>query len=117
MSLLYNLIQTTSINRNQKIRWRKRKIIPREVLYYLWELGLKFETNPPETGMELKRFLEFLWRFSLSSEDGEARAMALNLYLDTVKTELFPEWKSKIKPKKTRLIWPERKERPTTITR
>jgi hypothetical protein len=115
MSILRRLIRESKINSNEKTRWKKKEIIPCEVLCTLWKSGIHFETKLPQTGMGLKRFLELIWQFVLSCPDNKISAEALNLFEDTVQHELMPNWRHKIKPKKPRIIWPNKTEKPESV--
>lgn len=117
MSILSQLIKNSKLNSNEKRRWKKRGTIPCEAINTLWELGIVLETEPPKTGMGIMRFLGLLWEFTLSCPNNKISAEALNLYVDTVRIELMPDWRLKMRPKKPRIIWPERKEKPITITK
>ena len=110
MSIIRGLIKTSKITKNQITRWQKRRIIPHLVLNKnWWDFGIKIEAEPPKTGMGLKRFLELIWQVVLSEQDSETRVAALFLYEDTVKSELMPNWKFKVKAKKPRIVWPQNK--------
>jgi len=112
MSIIRDLLKASKITRNQNTRWQKRRIIPRPVLNTIWwEFGIKIEYEPPKTGMGLKRFLELIWQVGLSCPDSGTRAAALFIYEDTVKSELMPNWKLKVKAKKPRIVWPEKKDK------
>jgi len=116
MSILSDLTKTSKITRNQITRWRKRRIIPRQVLNTIWwEFGIKIESEPPKTGMGLKRFLELIWQIGLSCPNSETRASALFIYENTVKFELMPNWKLKVRAKKPRSVWAEKKEKPIIV--
>lgn len=117
----YDASLIKNISRNERRRWRgrsysadlknyrkngdKRKgrdqIIPRQVLTIFWEWGIKFTAKPPSTGMGLRKFLVLLRRFADSCKDRSLRETALYLYEDTVRSELMPNWKNQIKPKKS----------------
>ena len=116
MSIISDLTKTSKTTRNQISRWRKRRIIPRQVLDTIWwEFGIKIEPKPPKTGMGLMRFLDLIWQVGLSEQDSETSAAALFIYEDTVKSELMPNWKLKMKAKKPRIVWPEKKDKSNTI--
>jgi len=116
MSIIRGLIKSSKITRNQITRWRKRRIIPRQVLNTIWsEFGIKFEPESPETGMGLKRFLELIWQVAISEQDSATRAAALFIFENTVKFELMPNWKLKVRAKKPRIVWPEKKEKSNTV--
>lgn len=108
MSIVNQMIKNSRLNPNEKRRWKKRGTIPCEVINTLWELGIVLETEPPKTGMAIMRFLGLLWKFILSCPDKKTTAEALNLYENTVRYELMPEWRHKVKRKKTRIVWPEK---------
>ena len=110
MSIINEMIKSSKLNPNEKRRWKKRGTIPREVLNSLRELGIVLKSEPSRTGMGLMRFLELLWDFILSCTDNETCADASNLYENTVKFELMPNWKNKKRPKKDKLKWPHRKD-------
>jgi hypothetical protein len=117
MPIIRGLIKSSKTTKNQITRWRKRRIIPRQVLNTIWwEFGIKIESEPPKTGMGLKRFLELIWQIGLSEQDNETRAAALFIYQDTVKSELMPNWKFKVRAKKPRIVWPEKKDKKITLT-
>jgi hypothetical protein len=79
-----------TINSNQKKRWKKRHTIPYQVLMVFWNWGIQLTPRPPEQGMGLKLFLDFLWKFCCLHPHSNTRAAALHLYLDTVQSELMP---------------------------
>jgi hypothetical protein len=110
MSIISDLIITSNTTKNQKTRWRKRGIIPYQVLNTIWwELGVRIDNKSPQSGIRLRRFLELIWQVASSGEDSATRNAALFIYNDTVQYELQPNWKSKLRPKKPRIIWPEKK--------
>lgn len=110
MSIINEMIKGSKLNPNEKRRWKKEETIPCVVLYTLWKSGINLEGDPPETGIGLMRFLELLRDFIDSCTDNETCADASNLYENTVKFELMPNWKNKKRPKKDKLKWPHRKD-------
>ena len=116
MSIISDLIRTSKLTKNQIRRWRKRGVIPLQVLNTIWsEFGIKFEPESPETGTGLKRFLELIWQVAISEQDSATKAAALFIFENTVKFELMPNWKLKVRAKKTRIVWPEKKEKSNTV--
>jgi len=87
----------STINSNQKNRWKKRHTIPHQVLAVFWNWGICVNEKSPEKGMALSKFLELLLEFSRKCSDSETRAAAIFLYDDTVKSELMPTPKIRIK--------------------
>ena len=79
-----------TINSNQKNRWEKRYTIPYQVLSVFWNWGIQLSPTPPEQGMGIKRFLDFLWVFCRHHPHAKTRSVALHLYFDTVQSELMP---------------------------
>ncbi len=84
------IIDASRGNRNLWRRWNKKSIIPCQVLVNVWDYGIKFMEEVPNTGMKLGTFLELLWKLSNSLPNGEYKNAVLNLYIDTVQSELYP---------------------------
>jgi len=105
VAILGEMIRTAKLSQNQRTRWRKKGIIPVQILTTILDWGIKFQIEAPETGMSLPRFLELLWRFYLLSDDEVIRNSALHLYEDTVKSEQMPKWQDKVRPRKIKLNW------------
>ena len=85
-------------------RWVKKSIIPGVVLLKLWDMGFKFQYEPPKDGIRLKTFLELLWKRYQSLPAGKDKDNTLSLYIDTVKSELMPDYRDKIKSKTRRRL-------------
>ena len=116
MSFISDLIKTSKLTKNQIRRWRKKGVIPLQVLNTIWwEFGIKFEPEPPKSGLGLNRFLELIWQVAVSEQDSATRSSASFIFKDTVKFELMSNWKSKLRAKKPRIVWPEKKEKPITV--
>ena len=113
MPIINEMVQSCKLNPNEKRRWKKRGTLPCEILYILHQSGIVLETESPKTGMGLMRFLDLLWKFVLFCPDNKTTAEALNLYEDTVRHELMPNCKHKVKQKKPRIVWPEKTDRKT----
>lgn len=113
MSIIRQMIKSSKLNRNEKRRWKERDTIPCEVLSALHETGIMLEPEPPKTGMGIMRFLELLWDFILSCPNNKTSAAALAIYENTVRFELMADWKKKVRPKKSRIIWPDKTDRKT----
>ena len=96
------------ISRNQRRRWKKRSIIPKQVLTVLWSWDIKIESAPPTTGMALDRFLELLWEFlrTCPEKEKETGGAALTLYLETVRSELMSIGKGRMSSKRPSLKLP-----------
>ena len=89
------------INRNQRMRWKKKSIVPKQVLMVLWSWDIKIESAPPTAGMALDRFLELLWKLlsTCSEKEKETGGAALTLYLETVRSELMSIGKGRMSSK------------------
>ena len=106
MPIISELIITGKTTKNQRTRWRKREIIPYQVLNTIRrEYGISFNAKSPQTGMRLNQFLELIWKVASSHEDSATRAAALFIYMDTVQYELMPKWGFKRRLKKPKLAW------------
>ena len=99
-----------SIGRNQRRRWgvreqknnkRNNRIIPCQVLKLLWLWGIKIVEDPPERGMRLQTFVDLLYEFASFCEHVPTKLAASHLYRDTVRFELMPDWRSKLRPPKS----------------
>ena len=77
------------IDKNQRNRWKKRRLIPLQILDILWSWGIEIGDEPPERGMSLGRFLDLLWEFFLVCPEKKTRDAALTLYVDTVRSEIM----------------------------
>jgi hypothetical protein len=99
------IITTTKGQRNMRRRWHKDAIIPCVVLLTIWNYGIEFCNEPPDKGMRLGSFLELIWQFYNSFSKSKIGGEALNLYIDTVKSELMPNWRKQVKAKRPHMKW------------
>lgn len=76
-----------TINRNQRIRWRKKKIVPWQILLIFSAWGFDLGYSEKKLGISLSGFLERLWRFSSDCSDEKTKAAAVYLYQNTIKFE------------------------------
>ena len=115
VSIISELVKISKLNDNQKRRWRKDRIVPIQVLDMVYQSGIRFNTEPPETGIGLKSFLEILWEYACSCTNSNTCAAAVALYENTVKFELMPDWRDKVRAKKPKIQWRAKKEKPITV--
>jgi hypothetical protein len=88
------------INRNQRARWKKKNIVPKQVLMVLWSWGIKLEKEPPQNGIKLKRFLESLEQLWNPYPNSKTQHAAFTLYEDTVRSELMSIGKGRMNSKR-----------------
>ena len=88
------------INRNQRARWKKKSIIPKQVLMVFWSWGIKLEEKPPQTGMKLRNFLESLEQLWNPCPNTKTEQAAFTLYENTVRSELMSIGKGRMSSKR-----------------
>lgn len=89
------------VSKNQKVRWNKIGTLPTQVLTEFWDQGVRFSGSEPTTGMNIRTFIENLWKLANTTEDNLLADLAMYLYTDTVENEWKPNWRKNIRKKKT----------------
>ncbi|WP_289022811.1 hypothetical protein [Desulfobacter postgatei] len=97
MSEISKIIKVSKLNKNQKVRWNKKGIIPNQVLIAFWDQKVRFSNSEPRTGMKIDTFIEKLWELAHTTEDSLLSDVAMYLYTDTVENEWKPNWRSQIR--------------------
>ena len=104
----------STINQNQRSRWKKKGIIPWQILRILYLWGLVPADEPPSKGMKVERFLVVMRMMSEKAPDKNTRETAEYLYEDTMKSEYLPDWRKNLYPRKSTLRVKPKRERPRT---
>jgi hypothetical protein len=77
------------INRRQRQVWKNKQIISRHALIIVWHLGIHFAPSIPNNSMNLRDFVDLLWRHAKLAENLEESRAALSLYIETMKGEMM----------------------------
>lgn len=102
MSIIGGLIRrSTRLNSNQRKRWKTKGTIPWQVLSIIWNWRIEFCEEPPTEGMRVERFVAVLREYADSAKKEKDKQAAMHLYHDTIRFELMPNWKRKLRPKKS----------------
>ena len=109
MSELHQLIKSSKLTANQRVRWRKRGIVPKQVLIRIIDIGVPIFSEEPKSGIHMNTLLDVLYDQVQGGESEKARDLASFLYTDIVR-DMMPRWQDKRPPRKLRLNWPASKK-------